>query len=349
MEDLQIRGSSLKRIVKPSDDPIGNIDVLTIRSRKQDTHQYKRNISYAVTHLEFTENALSDLADLAVKAKDLAITQASDIYNPAIRRTVAKEIRQLKNQALAVGNRRIGNKYIFGGFKTVSTPFDQQGNYLGDNGHTFVEVSKDFFIPINLTGHEVFSGVAGSKDLEEDPLADLKSDPSFDDKLKNEARAEEFTSENKIITPTDDPELIPDQVQPNEQVEENTDRKFVPTVKRSVASIKGKNFVDQLRTLETALNTNNPDVVQELLEELDDTIDRFITLRTKIGSMINSIKTAELSMEKGELLDDAQKSKLEDADVAKLFSDLSRERNILTATYKTGAEMLNTSLVNFLR
>ena len=46
LEDLQMKGSSLKRIRKPSDDPVGNVELMSIRSRNVDGEQYLRNISY---------------------------------------------------------------------------------------------------------------------------------------------------------------------------------------------------------------------------------------------------------------------------------------------------------------
>lgn len=90
------------------------------------------------------------------KAKEIAIAQSSDFYDANIRENVSNEIKQLRNQALAIANKRVGNKYLFGGFKTLSKPFTDAGEYKGDLGKVTVEVSKDFFVPINLNGYEVF-------------------------------------------------------------------------------------------------------------------------------------------------------------------------------------------------
>ena len=61
LEDLQIKGSTLKRVQKPSDDPVGNIDILSIRSKNIDGKQYERNASVAKAQLTFTENAISEV------------------------------------------------------------------------------------------------------------------------------------------------------------------------------------------------------------------------------------------------------------------------------------------------
>ncbi len=43
LEDLQLRGSNLKQVQRPSDDPVGNMEILSIRSKSIDNDQYKRN------------------------------------------------------------------------------------------------------------------------------------------------------------------------------------------------------------------------------------------------------------------------------------------------------------------
>ena len=73
LEDLQIKGSNLKAIQKPSDNPIGNVELLSIRSQNVDSGQYLRNVSYAKTQLTFAENSIEELTDIMSKAKEIAI------------------------------------------------------------------------------------------------------------------------------------------------------------------------------------------------------------------------------------------------------------------------------------
>ena len=56
---------------------------------------------------------------------------------------------QLRLQAISIANKRMGNRYIFSGYKTLTKPFDKEGNYSGDDGKIKLEVSKDFFVPIS--------------------------------------------------------------------------------------------------------------------------------------------------------------------------------------------------------
>jgi flagellar hook-associated protein 3 FlgL len=66
-------------------------------------------------------------------------------------------VNQLFLRAVATGNRRIGDRYIFGGFKTTNPPVDAEGAYHGDDGQQMVEIAREVYIGANIPGHEVFN------------------------------------------------------------------------------------------------------------------------------------------------------------------------------------------------
>lgn len=309
MEDMQIKGSTLKRIMKPSDDPIGNSDLLAVRSKNIDANQYLRNLNFANTSLNFAETALEELTDILTKAKELAIGQASDIYNPEVRQGVAKEIHQLRLQALGIANKRMGNRYLFAGQKVLTKPFNEEGKYMGDKNKMFIEINKDVYIPINLTGNELFFDKANEK-----PSSKLLAPD-----LINKPEAQDAMNANR------EPAAVQDQSQVTSSI------------------------FDELASLENAMLTDNPDVIQNLLEQMDRSIDRVIAQRTQVGALSNNIANAESNIEKLKLHNEEFKTKIEDADVAELFSNLQKEQNVLKASYQASATMMNQSLMDFLR
>lgn len=311
VEDLQLKGSTLKRVSKPSDDPIGNVELLAIRSQNVDADQYIRNLNFAQTNLAFTENVLEEMTDILVKAKELAIGQASSIYSPEIREGVSKEIHQMRQQILGLANKRMGNRYIFSGQQVLTRPFDQQGQYQGDKNKINIEINKDVFVPININGNELFF----SKDKR----------PLERDKLD--------------LTPPG--------------MEVNMDGP-APTVRGPASQSDDANAVpvsvfDEMRALENALLTDNPQIIQSLLERLDGSIERMVAYRTEIGALTNTISNAETNIEKTKLLNDAHKSKIEDADVTELMADLQKEQTVLKATYRASSNLMNASLMDFLK
>lgn len=323
LQDLQLKGSTLKKIVRPSDDPIGNVDLLSMRSQTVDNEQFKRNNNFAITQLEFTESSLSDLQDVLNKAKEIAISQSSDIYNNDVRKNVAQEISQLYKQAVGISNRRLGSRFIFAGHSTLNQPFNAEGKYKGDDGHTFLEVSKDFFAPINVTGLEVFYVNQDSKNIRGEDKT-IKEVDSENNNIEDNKKNQEYN--------------------PNLEVNRN----IASTFDSQKASDKESVF-DQLKTLERALITGDTDSIQDLLPRLDQSISQVIEIRTRIGSLTNSIQNADTALDQMNLNLAEYKSKIEDADVAELFSDLKRQQQILEATYKISANVSNKSLLDFIR
>lgn len=325
LEDLHIKGASLKRLTKPSDDPVGNVQLLSIRSQNVDSEQHTRTINFANTHLQYTESALEDMSELLMKAKEIAIGQASDIYNPEVRKNVSMEVGQIRKQAIGIANRKIGNRYLFSGYSTLTRPFDTEGRYYGDKGTIHLEINKDFFVPINLNGHEVFMGGDISTQQTHDPLDDsslknLRKDPKI-----HEKELEQPNDASRDLASTND------------------------LKKGSVQSEKESSVFRVLEKLEAALRAANPDAIQDLLPEIDESLSRIITLRTRIGSISQSIGNTESVIERSKLYNEKHKSMIEDADIAELFTDIQKQQNVLEATYKSGSHLMQKSLLDFLR
>lgn len=328
LEDLQLKGSNLKRVQKPSDDPVGNMDILSIRSRNIDGNQYLRNASVAKAQLTFTESAIEELTELITKAKELAIGQASNIFDPSVRKGIAQEVRQLRNQALSIANRRLGNKYIFGGFKTLEKPFDSEGNYKGDNNQTKIEVGKDIYVPITFSGEKVFFS---------EPNPSLESGmPELGEKTRTEIQSQVQQTNQQ------DPEPVI-----NRDPAANNGPYQEAFADNGSQEVKGSIFKD-LETLENGLLTDNHFMIQSLLPKLDNTLDNLIQTRTSIGSVINKVEITEDNIEKNKVENETYRSKIEDADVAELFTDLTRQENVMNASYKASAQLLNNNLMKYI-
>ena len=86
-----------------------------------------------------------------------------------------------------------------------------------------------------------------------------------------------------------------------------------------------------------------------MLEKFDDSTSRLITLRTKIGSISSSLSSTRNSIESENLDAAERKSYLVDADIAELFSDITRQKSILETTYQSTQGMLSQNLMDFLK
>ena len=311
LEGLQIKGSSLKRIARLSDDPAGSVNLLALRSQLTDNKQFVRNLNYVKSHLELTENAISDLFNILARAKEVSIAQASDTVNPEVRESVAEEINQLLKQMTAIGNRKMGRRYLFGGYMTHQRPFDHWGGYLGDDGKSFVEIKKDFFVPINLSGSEVFFTHSPVRSSDDGPLREA---------LLGNSEFRDSSEKKRGLAPIDPLE---------------------PGATRS-------SLFDLLRVLRNSVRRGDSDKIQNLLGDFDRASSQLITLRTQLGAIQRSIESAEEAIGVDDIAKSRYRSTIEDADVSDLFSELEKQNNVLRAAYKTGASLVTKSLLDFL-
>ncbi len=173
--------SSGKIYNTPSDAPVALTHALSVREEISDVDQYKRNITYAKGWMSASESAMSQVQDRLLRAKTLAIQGANDSQDATSRKALAEEVKSILNEVVALGNTKIGDRYVFGGTKTRGygpgeAPFvmepDGTVKYLGNRQNLGINVATDQTLNINTNGHQAFiqSGIFTSLKHLEDAL-----------------------------------------------------------------------------------------------------------------------------------------------------------------------------------
>jgi flagellar hook-associated protein 3 FlgL len=341
MSELQNQAATQKRVTKPSDDPVSAARVLASRVDLSGTNQFLKNLNYAKSFLEFTDQSLSELTENLVRAKELAISQSNDASaNEESRRVVATEIQQLYNQMVAIGNRKLGDRFIFGGYKTTQQPFATDGTYNGDGGEMMIHTDKGSFIAMNLPGDRVFTGKGLGKDgiahsitqqatsVEDLEKQRLEEKQQADDKLKRQEERKAQIRDLASLSPDEMPAALA-----SVQEEES----------------KGVNLFNCLKKMDTALRANDKEMVQESLEYLDQAISQVVMARAQVGSRSMTLDNVMQTLQKAKVDNQTNISQLEDADVFKTVSDINKTESTLQATLQTSGKMMQTSLMDFLR
>lgn len=337
MSDLQNQAATLKRVTKPSDDPLAAARVLTQRTEQKGNEQFVKNINNAKSFLEFTDQSLSELSELLTRAKELALSQANDAGGSHQTRLVtASEIEQIYNQSILIGNRKLGEKYIFGGFKTQTQPFNQVGEYSGDDGDMKIMTQKDGFVAMNLSGSKVFLG----KGVGSDGIVRARYEtPRTVEELKS------FQEE----------EIQRDQL--NQEIEQNYIETRGPAsvhvnmdqVDEPIEESSGVNLFKSLKGLEISLKTNDKNGVQESLDILDQALNQVILARAELGSRIMTINNTTESLQKAIVDNKAMASQLEDADMFQVVNDIQKTDSTLKASLETSGKLIQPSLLDFLK
>ncbi|MCX7913279.1 MAG: flagellar hook-associated protein FlgL, partial [Thermodesulfovibrionales bacterium] len=146
-----------KRINKPSDDVVGISRSLDYKVSINLNSQFLRNIDEAMSHLSYTEMRLSLVSETLNRVKELTLLGVSDNIDPLGRRSIANEVKQLRDHLLSLANSKFRDRYVFSGYKTDTQSFNPSTyEYQGDDGYINVVIDKEAAAAINIPGIHIF-------------------------------------------------------------------------------------------------------------------------------------------------------------------------------------------------
>ncbi len=174
MVDAQKVVASGRRINDLSDDPVGLMQALNIKSSLQNVDQLGRNIAMGTAWLDAAESALSHSLDLISDARVLAIQMANATVNSEQRNAAAGNVQHMIEEIVSLGNSRINGRYLFSGTRTDAAPFDDDGTYNGNSTAFRIKIGNATAVSVGSVGEEVFGAVFTT-------LQDLKTALETDD------------------------------------------------------------------------------------------------------------------------------------------------------------------------
>ena len=161
--NLTEKVASGKKILKPSDDPLGMVRAMDYRETISKVDQYMENISRGKTKLEVTENILEEVENQIIKVKQIATDQSMGALET--RTTAAEQVRSLYDELYVLANSEFENSYLFAGHENTTEPFtmniDNTVTYNGDDGDQEIIIGKNNHVKVNTHGTEVFGDGLG--------------------------------------------------------------------------------------------------------------------------------------------------------------------------------------------
>jgi flagellar hook-associated protein 3 FlgL len=177
LQGLQEKVSTGKEFQHPSDNPSGVATVLNLRTTLEASKSYLNTASSTDGWLTATDDALSQMLDVAKQVIQLAKSGISDTEGSDQREEMAQEMNILLQQSVDIGNTTHLGNHLFAGFQTNIAPFvyqyDASGtiigvNYSGDNGIMLRTLGPGLTIPQNTDGEasfsELFRGIISARD-----------------------------------------------------------------------------------------------------------------------------------------------------------------------------------------
>lgn len=163
---LQQQLSSGKRIMTPSDDPIGAARAHELSQSLSLNMQYADNRNRAMDSLQQVESTLGNVTNVIQNIRTMAVAAGNPAFSDSERHMMAVELRGHFEELLGLANTKDeqGN-YLFSGFKGNTQPFVEQPagvvTYQGDQGQRLIQVSGSRQLSVSETGEAVF-GADGS-------------------------------------------------------------------------------------------------------------------------------------------------------------------------------------------
>ncbi|WP_336921762.1 flagellar hook-associated protein FlgL [Aquipuribacter sp. SD81] len=173
---LQEQLSSGKQVAKPSDNPTGATDILQLRAERSANDQYLRNADNGLSWLGTADTALQQTSAAVRHARDLTVQGGNGSLSQTGRDALAKELRQVRDSLVELGNTQYLGRPVFGGTTGGGTAFDATGTYVGDTGTVQRRVGADSTVRVDVDGPGAFGSGATSVFATLDGIiADLES------------------------------------------------------------------------------------------------------------------------------------------------------------------------------
>ncbi|MEW5056370.1 MAG: flagellar hook-associated protein FlgL [Cycloclasticus sp.] len=151
-----------KRILSPSDDPAGAVQLLDLSESLSRLEQFQGNLDYARNRLSLSEGTLNGVSNNLQRVRELAVQGFNSTNTATDKQSIALEIFQRVDELAALANTKDANgDYLYAGFKAQTEPFSGSAatgsfSYNGDQGVRYLKIGENRTISDGNAGAEVF-------------------------------------------------------------------------------------------------------------------------------------------------------------------------------------------------
>ena len=170
LERAQRDISSGRRLHSISENPSDGSDVMRTTSSMRAIGQFRRNIDTATARSGAEERVLDSLTNSLGRAIELGITQQSGTATDQTRLIAKKEVDQLIDHVVTLGNTKYADDFLFGGTRSGEAPLrvpsnntdsfsalaDAGGNSVDPSGGNEMEIGDGKFILPTHNATEIF-------------------------------------------------------------------------------------------------------------------------------------------------------------------------------------------------
>lgn len=385
LSDIQTQLSSGKKLLRPSDDPVGAAQVIRLTEEIDLIAQYKKNHNILTNSLEQEETVLSSINTAANRARTLMIQAGNGILNSGDRKAIAIEIEQIRDQVFDLMNsRNSGGEYIFSGFQAEAPAFEVNqsatGNkytFAGNAGVNKIQISNTVNIQANNSGKEVFEDVLARLTTS---ISGTSGVTSASSSILQQSAFDQFHQANyDAVNPANNQYQLT--ILPGDQIQfshvssgtildtsnfvsgvpysfkgitfnidggvgDTVDFKLDKPVKQNIAETLN-NFAIAL-TDENIAQTGYDKALRDAIIGIDNAMTSIGNATSAIGGRLNVSQSSYEANLDLEIAIKSARSNIEDVDYAQAVSELSKQETALQAAQATFSRVTGTSLFDYI-
>ncbi len=129
---LQTQAATGQRIFQPEDDPAAVGRILGLETERRQINQFQANATRALEISQSSYAGIQEMKKISDRAGEL-VTLGAGAASPDAFRAYAKEVNQLIEQAVQIGNTKFRNDYLFAGTAVTTQPYDDSNRDTAGN------------------------------------------------------------------------------------------------------------------------------------------------------------------------------------------------------------------------
>ncbi|WNF36583.1 flagellar hook-associated protein FlgL [Bacillaceae bacterium IKA-2] len=341
-----------KKINRASQDPVVAMNGMRYRTQVAEVEQFKRNLGEVYNWMDTADATLDSVTQSLHRIRELTVQASNDTYEETQRANISKEINQLREHLVALGNSKANNKYIFNGTNTTTQPIDTTKMDLKTDNEEFIANKENFEVTYNGELYK-FAGDNGGNTFQSTTGKTIEIDG---ERITHQYTTKDENGDDKNSTETlKDNQIVisyKDAVSTNNQkVNIEVLKGINMNVNINPGQVFSSDFFGDIIRLENALNDSSSKSgdITKFLNNISTQMDKVVNERAELGARYNRVEMTERRIMEQEVIAKRIMSNNEDADMEKVIMDLKSQETVHRAALAASARIIQPSLMDFLR
>jgi flagellar hook-associated protein 3 FlgL len=164
LNNLSQQLSTGNALINPTNDPVGNAQVLDLNTKIANLGSYQQSNTYAQQGLSMSSSTLQSVGTLMNQVQQLAVQMNNATVNSNDLQNAVTTMQGNLQQLVQLANTQDANgTYIYGGSNAQTPPFQLQSDgtvqYMGDSSQKTLQIGPGLSTPVSQAGNAIFMNV----------------------------------------------------------------------------------------------------------------------------------------------------------------------------------------------